>query len=432
MGLYQINNIGGAEGLGVCGIERLYHIFKACGMRLSTDSRRIVRGGLFFALRGDNFDGNHYAAKALESGAAVAVVDDVSVSDGSDRYFVVENSLVALQCLAVHHRRILGIPIVALTGSNGKTTTKEFLRLALGVNFRVGCTEGNFNNHIGVPLTLLSFTDQTEIGIVEMGANHCGEIDALCGIARPNVGLITNVGRAHLDGFGSVDGVRRGKGELYDYLRDTGGTAIYNADDEVLSSMIQEREGLTSVPYYSLNVPRLSVNGLSPASLFGQYNVYNAMAAVKVAEFFGVNCAQAIDAVYGYVPHNNRSEIAQTVRGNTLVVDCYNANPSSMAAAIGEFKILASDKPKVMILGHMRELGEYSVAEHRTVIDMVGWCDELYFVGSNYVIDGVKPIRYFDTVDSLHHYINIHPLSGRLILIKGSRVVQLERIIDDL
>ncbi|MEG0656162.1 MAG: UDP-N-acetylmuramoyl-tripeptide--D-alanyl-D-alanine ligase [Mucinivorans sp.] len=432
MGLYQINDIGQQQGLGAESLAHLYQVFELCQGKISTDSRHTVPGSIFFALGGENFDGNQYAAKALAEGAVMAVVDNPSVADGSDQYLVVENSLVALQCLAVHHRRTLGIPIVALTGSNGKTTTKEFLRLALGVKFNVGYTLGNLNNHIGVPLTVLSFTRHTQVGIVEMGANHGGEIDALCGIARPNVGLITNIGRAHLDGFAGPDGVSRGKGELYDYLRDTSGTAIYNADDETLQSMIDEREGLRAVPYYTSNIPRLSQNGFNSLSLFGQYNILNAVAAIKVAEFMGVNCAQAIDAVYSYVPRNNRSEIALTERGNTLVVDCYNANPSSMAAAISEFAILKSDKPKAMILGQMRELGEYSAAEHRAVIEMASWCDELYFVGENYVIDSAKAHLHFDTVQELKNWISDHPISAHVVLIKGSRLVELERVIEAL
>lgn len=402
---------------------KLYEWFLECERRVSTDSRYVERGSVFFALRGDNFDGNQYAAAALAAGASYAVVDDGSVDDNSGRYMVVDSVLYALQNLACTHRISLGLPIVALTGSNGKTTTKEFLRLALGAKFRVEATQGNFNNHIGVPLTLLRFSEQTELGIVEMGANHCNEIAALCAIAGPNVGLITNVGRAHLEGFGGEQGVRRGKGELFDYLTLSGGTAVYNAEDQTLCDMVAERKTLNAVAYYPSQIERGS-------SLFGQYNALNAAAAVAVAEFLGVDRAAAVRAVGNYHSDNNRSEVFETARGNTLVVDCYNANPSSMAAALGEFSKFDIKKPKVLILGQMRELGEYSYDEHRTVAVAVAVAnfDQAYFVGDEFsFVDGC-----FTDTASLKEYLSDHPITGCAVLLKGSRSVRLEQLIENL
>lgn len=404
-------------------LARLYELFLECEGRVSTDSRRVERGSLFFALRGDNFDGNRYAALAIEAGAAYAVVDDASVADYSGRYVVVDNVLRALQDLARYHRVRLGIPIVALTGSNGKTTTKEFLRLALGVKFRVEATRGNLNNHIGVPLTLLSFTQQTQLGIVEMGASHCGEIAELCSIAGANVGLITNVGRAHLEGFGGLDGVRRGKGELFDYLAASSGVAVYNAEDQTLCDMIAERGGLSSVGYYP---SQMQVG----SSLFGQYNVLNAAAAVAVAEFLGVETAAAADAVALYSSDNNRSEVTQTARGNTLVVDCYNANPSSMAAALAEFAKLDTAKPKVLIIGKMGELGDYSHAEHHAVVEAIESMeiDSKYFVGDEFsFVEGCFP-----NAESLKKHFTDHPIEGCAVLLKGSRSVRLEQLLENL
>lgn len=403
---------------------RLYELFLECEGLVSTDSRRVERGSLFFALRGDNFDGNRYAALALEAGAAYAVVDDASVDDGSGRYMVVCSVLRALQDLARRHRVALGIPIVALTGSNGKTTTKEFLRLALGVKFRVEATRGNLNNHIGVPLTLLSFSDQTELGIVEMGANHCGEIAELCAIAGANVGLITNVGRAHLEGFGGAQGVRRGKGELFDYLAASSGVAVYNTEDQVLCEMVAERSDLSTVAYYPSQMEISS-------SLFGQYNALNAAAAVAVAEFLGVDVAAAKAAVAGYASGNNRSEVVETARGNTLVVDCYNANPSSMAAALIEFEKFKTKKPKVLIIGEMRELGDYSADEHRAVVRAATSTSDFaktYFVGGEFsFVEG-----YFTDVQSLKQHLADHPITDQAVLLKGSRSVRLEQLLENL
>lgn len=399
-------------------MEHLYSLFlRSSG--ITTDSRCVEPGMLFFALKGENFNGNLYANKALSAGALCAVVDDSSVMIGCAGYFLTSDVLTTLQDLAAYHRAQLGIPIVALTGSNGKTTTKEFLRLALSVKYRVGCTEGNFNNHIGVPLTLLSFDSSIEVGVVEMGANHCGEIASLCRIAGPNVGLITNVGRAHLEGFGGEHGVRRGKGELFDYLKQSGGMAIYNLGNKILCQMVTERPGLRALGYLGADI---SLNG----SLFGGYNYINAVAALAVAQFMGAERDDAIRAIESYEPKNNRSQLMQTERSNTVVADCYNANPSSMEAAIGEFRNLDTPKHKVLILGEMRELGKFSDTEHRRIAELASSVStDIYYVGRGF--SGEPSV--FENVDLLKEYLTNNPINDSVILLKGSRSVKLEQLI---
>lgn len=398
-------------------IDELYKIFLANGRKVTTDSRKIERGALFFALKGDNFDGNRYAAKALESGAAVAVVDDKKVADGSSKYIVVADVLSALQALALYHRKQLNIEIVALTGSNGKTTTKEFLKLALATKYRIQATVGNFNNHIGVPLTLLSLQNNTQIGIVEMGASHCDEIASLCAIALPKIGLITNIGKAHLEGFGGVDGVRKGKGELFDFLQTTSGVAIYNADDPTLTDMVSQRANLKSVAY-KIDEKDIKLN------IFGKYNIQNAASAMAIANYFGVENQTAIDAIASYNANNNRSQIVQTKRGNTLIVDCYNANPSSMRAAIEEF-ISSPYINKVAIIGDMKELGSYAADEHKKIEKLSAVIEKRYFVGDIFCSIGATN-AYLDTA-SLAQELNV---KNSTILLKGSHSIGLENLID--
>lgn len=398
-------------------IDELYKIFLANGRKVTTDSRKIERGALFFALKGDNFDGNRYAAKALESGAAVAVVDDKKVADGSSKYIVVADVLSALQELALYHRKQLNIEIVALTGSNGKTTTKEFLKLALATKYRIQATVGNFNNHIGVPLTLLSLQNNTQIGIVEMGASHCDEIASLCAIALPKIGLITNIGKAHLEGFGGVDGVRKGKGELFDFLQTTSGVAIYNADDPTLTDMVSQRANLKSVAY-KIDEKDIKLN------IFGKYNIQNAASAMAIANYFGVENQTAIDAIASYNANNNRSQIVQTKRGNTLIVDCYNANPSSMRAAIEEF-ISSPYINKVAIIGDMKELGSYAADEHKKIEKLSAVIEKRYFVGDIFCSIGATN-AYLDTA-SLAQELNV---KNSTILLKGSHSIGLENLID--
>ena len=432
-------------------LSRIYEVFSRKGPgAVVTDSRSVGRGDLFFALRGDRFDGNLYAAGALERGAAIAVVDNqFALSEqgkeiaGDDRFVVVEDTLEALQELASMHRIRLGIPIIALTGSNGKTTTKELLARVLSAKFKVGATCGNLNNHIGVPLTLLSFDGDTQIGIVEMGANHPHEIELLCRIARPDFGLITNIGKAHLEGFGSEDGVRRAKGELFDYLALHGGKAFCLTDDPVLAGMVEDRTGLDAVLYspgsLSLSVAGQGSEGIILGTaqgdiathMVGDYNLRNIAAAIAVGEFFGVDLREALDAVVSYLPDNNRSQKIRTSR-NTLYMDAYNANPSSMSAAIANF--VALDVPsKVLILGDMRELGEYSAAEHSAIVGQAVEAGfQTVFTVGEFFKKAAEATDYlsFGDVQVLITYIQGNPLSGLNILIKGSRGIELEKLLE--
>lgn len=397
---------------------------------VSTDSRRVTAGSMFFALRGGSFDGNRFAADALAKGAALAVVDDPAVipADGSHLYILVDDVLSALQAMAAYHRRQLAIPILAITGSNGKTTTKELLSRVLAGRFRISVTQGNLNNHIGVPLTLLAMDAQTQFGIVEMGANAPGEIASLCGIAQPEYGLITNIGRAHLEGFGGVEGVVRAKGELYDWLSAHGGLAFYRADDPTLTSMISSHGTLRAMAYQSSD-------GDLPSRLEGDYNRENIAAAVAVGRHFGVPDAEIAAAVAGYTPDNNRSQRVETDR-NTLILDCYNANPSSMAAALENFAVESvPGRSKAVILGDMLELGAWSDEEHRRVLGLLAGMElaEIFLVGTHFpaAASEVKglPVKSFPDREALSSWLAQNPLSNRFILLKGSRGIGLEKVV---
>ncbi len=418
-------------------MTNLYRIFSG-HPSVTTDSRNIPAGSIFFALRGPNFDGNIYAAEALEKGAAYAVVDDkwvipkdqAGVADG--RYILVSDTLAALQALATEHRRTLGIPILAITGSNGKTTTKELTTRVLERKFEVGATKGNLNNHIGVPLTLLSFDTTTEFGIVEMGANNPGEIAALCRIAEPDFGLITNVGLAHLEGFGSPEGVLQAKAELYRYLADnnkpcSGKKAFVRAEDELLVGMGMQI-GVEFLQYSG------SVAQGIPSNLAGDYNRLNISAAVAIGRHFGVGEDDIRDAVAGYMPDNMRSQRVETGR-NTVILDCYNANPSSMRSAIGTLRHDPSGLPVTVILGDMGELGDFSAASHNNILELleVENIGDQYLVGARFATAAAEvptkaQRKLFPDTAALGKYLESNPLSGRLILVKGSRATGLEKI----
>lgn len=371
---------------------------------------------MFFALRGGARDGHEFAQAALEAGARVAVVEDRNLT--GEGYFYVQDTLETLQELARYHRRKLAIPIIALTGSNGKTTTKELVYRVLARKFRTAATQGNLNNHIGVPLTLLSMRASHQVGIVEMGANHCGEIRDLCRIAEPNIGLITNIGRAHLEGFGGVQGVRQGKGELYDYLSTNQGLAIYNGQDPILSEMVSERPTLQAKPY-CLKEFKLQMPGI--------HNQYNAAAAAAIGSQMGVSESEIRLAIESYTPDNNRSQIMKTGT-NALFLDCYNANPSSMRASIEMFA--TEDYPhKIAILGDMLELGEYAALEHSQIVELVKAMnfEKIYFVGHNFV--QVLPFEAFPDTETLTEHLVQNPLRQVAILLKGSRGIALEKMI---
>lgn len=433
---------------------------------MTTDSRAIKGGELFFALKGENFDGNEYALKALEAGAAYAVVNKnssvASAAESDRRIFPVEDTLKTLQDLARWHRSMTfvdGKPltVIALTGTNGKTTTKELIREVLSVKYKVTATEGNLNNSIGVPLTLLKINPQTQLAVVEMGASHPGDIKELVDIALPNYGLITNVGKAHLLGFGSFDGVKKTKGELYDYLRRTSDKVFLNVDNPHLCEMANERH-LQSDPErpYSLVIPygldyqgvkvlhstpeqpylrlQLKDGGMITTNLVGSYNADNVMAAIAVGLNLGISFEDACAAVAAYVPSNNRSQMTTTER-NTLIVDAYNANPTSMDAALTNFANV--DAPfKVALLGDMLELGNDSLVEHIAVIQKalsIG-LNSICFVGAEFgkaleSQSNTENLNWFANSQDLAEWLSQQNISGATVLVKGSRGTRMEKTI---
>lgn len=411
----------------------LYNIFEQCS-GVTTDSRKVGNGELFFALRGDNFDGNRFAIQALKDGAAYAVVDspEVAAEAGklSDRVILVENSLRALQALAAEHRSSLALPIIGIVGSNGKTTTKELVRTVLAEKFEVFATQGNLNNHIGVPLTLLSMTRDTEFGIVEMGASAQKEIELLCSISQPNYGIITNIGNAHLEGFGGKEGIRKGKGELFDYLESSGGRAFIPMEDVVLCDMAVERENM-EVEYYSRSV----ADGYK-SNLSGDYNRYNIAAAVTVGRYFDIDAERIAAAIENYVPTNNRSQEVVTERNNRLIIDCYNANPSSMEVAIANIASKRSER-NLLILGDMLELGEWSADEHCRILQLATEVEnaELLLVGKEFLRAahtlGIDATCCKDSAEAAE-WLALSKISDTTTLLKGSRGIALEKLIDKL
>lgn len=402
---------------------------------ISTDTRHIEPDSIFFALRGERFDGNLFAGQALAQGAAYAVVDNPAAATDDPRIVVVGNVLEALQELAREHRRELGIPILAISGSNGKTTTKELVSRVLSENYEIYATRGNLNNHIGVPLTLLAMTLDTEFGIVEMGASACGEIALLCSIAEPNFGLLTNIGRAHLEGFGGPEGVRRGKGELFDYLAENGGYAFVPQEDKTLTAMAAERSSLATERY-----PLTLADGVDN-QLEGDYNRSNIAAAMAVGRYFDIDDERIRHAIAGYAPDNNRSQRLETAR-NTLIADCYNANPSSMKASIRNFlaEPLGERSRRVLILGDMLELGDWSEQEHRAIVQFTSQAPEaqLMLVGREFARAcagaSVCPgnITLYLTREELIADLDQEPVENALILIKGSRGIGLEKAMEAL
>ena len=380
---------------------------------VSTDTRNLPAGCVFFALHGERFDGNKFAKQALEQGAALAVIDnpEYALPEGT---LLVPNTLLALQDLAREWRRELGLPIIGITGTNGKTTTKELLATVLSTKYNLHYTQGNLNNQIGVPLTLLQITRAHEMAIVEMGASHPGDIKELVDIAEPNCGLITNVGRAHLEGFGSFEGVQQTKKELYDYLREHQGFIFRNTDNPYLAQMAGD---LKTVAYTTGTMP-------SGTNLVGEYNAENVSAAICVGEYFGISRELALEAIRQYVPTNNRSQAMQTAN-NHLIVDAYNANPTSMQAAINAFK------GDTYILGAMRELGEYSHLEHQNIVNMLAErkAENVFLVGEEYMRT-TSPYPVFENVEQLHKYLETNPLRDKNILLKGSRSTQMEKLLD--
>ena len=381
-------------------------------LNVTTDSRKVTSGSIFVALKGEHFDGNDFVEQAKAQGAEYVICG--------------ENALRDVQDLARAWRRELGLPILAITGTNGKTTTKELCAAVLKTKYNIYYTQGNLNNSLGVPLTLLSITRAHEMAIVEMGASHPGDIKELVDIAEPNYGLITNVGKAHLQGFGSFEGVMRTKAELYDYLRVHGGFCFRNTDNPYLAEMAGD---LRTVPY---------TTGVMPEGthLVGAYNAENVSAALRVGLYFGVAEPRALAAIRAYIPSNNRSQLMQTEK-NTVVIDAYNANPTSMQAAINAFdhstfniQLSTANRPKAYLLGAMRELGEYSSLEHQNIVNMLleRKADKVLLVGEEYT-KTTAPYPIFQDVEALCEYLRQEPLEGYTILLKGSRSNQLEKVI---
>ncbi len=429
-------------------ISELYTLFRA-SKGVNTDTRTLQPGQIFVALKGETFDGNAYASKALESGAAYAVVND-AVEGDDPRLLRFPDTLQALKELAAFHRQQLDIPVIGLTGTNGKTTTKELIREVLATHFTVAATKGNLNNDIGVPLTVLGIGADADIAVVEMGASHPGDIAALTWVSQPGYGLITNVGKAHLLGFGSFEGVKQAKGQLYDWLSEHDGQAFVNVDDENLYEMAVSRP-LSIIPYgvagedaeilpTSAENPflRMSIGGETlETRLVGSYNAANVMAALAVGRQFGIPLQDGLAAIAAYTPSNNRSQMTRTER-NVVIEDAYNANPSSMAAALDNFALLQSDC-KVALLGDMRELGEDSVKEHVKILKKLDDCGLTHacLVGDEFkkaLEEAGTPdfVKWFATSDDLAAALAERPLTGATVLVKGSNSIRMGKVLPTL
>jgi len=432
-------------------IEEIYQLYLQHPV-ISTDTRKIAPGSLFFALKGDKFDANTFAAQALEAGAAYAIIDNAEYRL-NDKTILVDDVLITLQDLARYHRKQLQIPVIGLTGTNGKTTTKELINAVLSQQYNVLATQGNLNNHIGVPLTILSITNAHQIAVIEMGANHQKEIELLCTIAQPTHGLITNVGKAHLEGFGGVEGVKKGKGELYDYLKVSGGIAFVSSNSPDLIIM-QENRGLENVIYYGRrsfldtingslisNAPFLSVQWAvagtgdsvynATSHLTGEYNLDNILAAISIGHHFELTPEQINTGIEGYQPKNNRSQIVKTAT-NTLICDYYNANPSSMVVAIENLAKMQAEH-KVMILGDMFEMGNEAAAEHKAIIDaaLTAPADAHIFVGTEFYTQqyNYPAATFYKTAEDAIAALKANTITNSTVLIKGSRGMALERLV---
>ena len=424
--------------------EKIYQLFKDFPV-VSTDSRKIEKNSIFFALKGDNFNGNKFAAESIKKGAAYSIIDEKEYVT-SDKTILVNNVLEALQDLANLHRKKLGIPILAITGTNGKTTTKELVAAVLAKKFKVSFTEGNLNNHIGVPLTLLKMNTETQFGVVEMGANHPGEIAELCKIAEPDFGIITNIGKAHLEGFGSFEGVKKTKAELFNFLKDKDAIFFYNSDNSILNSLAgnyknkitfgSKNANLTGKLLYSPPFVHIKTNFEKGVlylntNLIGDFNFENILAAACIGNYFEVDPLKIQNALKEYQPQNNRSQLIK--RGNIkIILDAYNANPTSMQASIKSF-LANNENNNYLILGDMLELGEYSKDEHLTIINILNNSNvkDVFLVGSIFSKIGNKSnLKTFQNVTELNSFLQKNPIKNGNILIKGSRGLELEKALE--
>jgi len=421
-------------------VSELYKIFKQ-STGICTDTRKVEKGNLFFALKGPNFNANKLADEALKNGAIAAVIDDSDFDEG-DNYILVNDGLQTLQTLANYHRKQFDIPVIGITGTNGKTTTKELMAAVLETTFKTHYTKGNFNNHIGVPLTLLEMEEDTEIAIIEMGANHIGEIAELCQIAEPNLGIITNIGKAHLEGFGSFEGVARAKSELYLFIKNNGGSIFVNSTDEHLmrmSSRLQNVikfpevedfytcEFLSSNPFIEFKVNNSTIK----THLFGMYNFYNIATALCIGKYFKVDERLANNAISNFESDNNRSQIIKK-HSNTIILDAYNANPSSMKAAILNFEEMEMPN-KIVVLGDMFELGAESKEEHTAIGELLAECNfkQSIIIGKEmrYANIVYQQSKWFETKNELVVWLEKEKIKNATILVKGSRGMSLETLI---
>lgn len=413
-------------------ITALYNLYSESFL-VDTDTRKIRKNTMYFALKGENFNGNTFALEALKKGASYSIVDEKEYAT-TTKIILVEDVLATLQELAKYHRKKLNTPIISLTGSNGKTTTKELINAVLSTQYNTTATVGNLNNHIGVPLTLLSMTPSTEIGIVEMGANHHKEIEFLCSITNPDYGYITNFGKAHLEGFGSLEGVIEAKSEMYEYLHKTNKSVFVNPSDKI---QVEKTKNINSIKLNQTikhigSNPFVSIefNGETlQTNLMGGYNFDNLSAAITIGEYFNISSDNIKKATETYTPTNNRSQLIKTKNNTTIILDAYNANPSSMKAALDNFSLINS-KDKMVILGDMFELGSNSLQEHQNIID---YCSELRLIDSIFVGDLFYQAKTnslkIKTFEELKEHIAALNLKNKHILIKGSRGMALERIV---
>lgn len=421
-------------------IEKIYKLYSKKNL-VSTDSRKIDYGCVFVALKGERFDGNDFAYQVAQDNIAACVIADRKDLPHHERLFIVEDSLTTLQELARLHREKCNIPIIGITGTNGKTTTKELTATVLSKKFNLIYTQGNFNNHLGLPLTILRIKPDTEMAVVEMGANHPNEIDQLCTIANPDFGIITNIGKAHLEGFGSFEGVVKTKNELYDFIRNRNGKLFVNHDNELLMNLsngidIQtygkdnnaniKASIVSSNPYLIINWEGNEIK----TNLVGDYNFENVMAAISVGCHFNIEKNLIIEALENYTPTNNRSQFIKSEK-NEIVMDAYNANPVSMHHAIKNFRNISSDNT-LLILGDMRELGKDSEKEHQIIVNLIKELkfENVILVGSEFKKTAGTDFTTFDNVDELLSYINDNNISGKKILIKGSNSIRLEKIVN--
>jgi UDP-N-acetylmuramoyl-tripeptide--D-alanyl-D-alanine ligase len=426
--------------------EELYKCFLDCNMKVCTDSRKLIAGSLFISLKGPNFNANTFAAEAIKGGCKMAIVDEESFANGVNVFYV-EDGLKALQALANFHRRKFNIPVLGITGSNAKTTHKELIHAVVSAKYKTLYTQGNLNNHIGVPLTLLNLKLEHEFAIIEMGANHQGEIDELSRIAEPDFGLITNIGKAHLEGFGGIEGVKKGKSELYRFIKEKNGKIFINGDDEVLHDLAKDNDKISygTTKLFDVIGKQIQTNEcvafkwttrygekdwskrpLVQTQITGSYNFINCLAAVCVGQYFQVNEEAINKALESYVPNMNRSQLVKT-SNNTLLLDAYNANPNSMQVAIENFAKLSVDS-KWLLLGDMFELGEYSELEHKRVVDLLKQLQlkNVLLVGNAFSALQQNEFKTFATTEQCKQFLMEHPLKNAYVLVKGSRSMKME------